>query len=79
MKLTKSKLKQLIKEELTDRRKSSARGVGSILPTDVANMMIRPSGHFTCDIELDNGGSLSIDGQLDDNSLFNIQDLLENP
>ena len=77
MKLTKSILKNIIKEELTRMDPNSARSVGSILPTNVANMVIRPNGHFTCEIVLDNGVDLSIDGQLDENSLAEVQDILE--
>ena len=80
MKITKSQLKQIIKEELDEAIErmapSSARGMNDIIPTDVANMVLNRNGRFILDVELPNGEQLSVDGQLDENSLAELLDIL---
>ena len=80
MKITKTQLKQIIKEELDEAIErmapSSARGMNDIIPTDVANMVLNRNGRFILDVELPNGEQLSVDGQLDENSLAELLDIL---
>ena len=80
MKITKTQLKQIIKEELDEAldrmAPSSARGMNDIIPTDVANMVLNRNGRFILDVELPNGEQLSVDGQLDENSLAELLDIL---
>ena len=80
MKITKTQLKQIIKEELDEAIErmapSSARGMNDIIPTDVANMVLNRNGSFILDVELPNGEQLSVDGQLDENSLAELLDIL---
>ena len=80
MKITKSQLKQIIKEELDEAVErvvpGSARGMNQIIPTDVANMVLNRNGRFILDVELPNGEQLSVDGQLDENSLAELLDIL---
>jgi|10_taG_2_1085330.scaffolds.fasta_scaffold185373_3 hypothetical protein len=77
MKLTKSKLKQLIEEALRKVAPNSAREMGHIPVTEVANMYIRASGYFTVDVMLKNGIDTNVSGQLDPNSLGELQEILE--
>ena len=79
MKITKTQLKEIIKEELDEaimRATSSAYGMNQIVPTDVANMVLNRNGSFILDVELPNGEQLSVDGQLDENSLAELLDIL---
>ena len=80
MKITKTQLKQIIKEELDEAIErmapSSARGMNDIIPTAVANMVLNRNGSFILDVELPNGEQLSVDGQLDENSLAELLDIL---
>ena len=80
MKITKTQLKQIIKEELDEAVgrmvPGSARGTNQIIPTDVANMVLNRNGSFILDVELPNGEQLSVDGQLDENSLAELLDIL---
>ena len=55
---------------------SSARGMNDIIPTAVANMVLNRNGSFILDVELPNGEQLSVDGQLDENSLAELLDIL---
>ena len=80
MKITRSQLKQIIKEELDEAIErvgpGGARGMNDIIPTDVANMVLNRNGRFILDVELPNGEQLSVDGQLDENSLAELLDIL---
>ena len=80
MKITKTQLKQIIKEELDEAIErvgpGGARGMNDIIPTDVANMVLNRNGRFILDVELPNGEQLSVDGQLDENSLAELLDIL---
>ena len=80
MKITKTQLKQIIKEELDEAIErmapSSARGMNDIIPTDVANMVLNRNGRFILDVELPNGEELSVDGQLHEDSLAELLDIL---
>ena len=80
MKITKTQLKQIIKEELDEAvgrmAPRSAYGMNQIVPTDVANMVLNRNGSFILDVELPNGEQLSVDGQLDENSLAELLDIL---
>ena len=80
MKITKTQLKEIIKEELDEAvgrmAPSSAYGMNQIVPTDVANMVLNRNGSFILDVELPNGEQLSVDGQLDENSLAELLDIL---
>ena len=80
MKITKTQLKQIIKEELDEAIErmgpGGARGMNDIIPTDVANMVLNRNGSFILDVELPNGEQLSVDGQLDENSLAELLDIL---
>ena len=77
MKLTKSKLKQLIEEAITQMAPGGARSVDAIPVTEVANMYIRGNGYFTVDVMLENGIDVNVSGQLDPNSLGELQEILE--
>ena len=80
MKITKTQLIQIIKEELDEAIErmapSSARGMNDIIPTDVANMVLNRNGRFILDVELPNGEELSVDGQLHEDSLAELLDIL---
>ena len=81
MKITKTQLKQIIKEELDEAIErvgpGGARGMNDIIPTDVANMVLnRNNGRFFLDVELPNGEELSVDGQLHEDSLAELLDIL---
>ena len=80
MKITKTQLKQIIKEELDEAIErvgpGGARGMNDIIPTDVANMVLNRNGRFILDVELPNGEELSVDGQLHEDSLAELLDIL---
>ena len=80
MKITKTQLKQIIKEELDEAIErvgpGGARGMNDIIPTDVANMGLNRNGRFILDVELPNGEELSVDGQLHEDSLAELLDIL---
>ncbi len=80
MKITKTQLKQIIKEELDEAIErvgpGGPRGMNDIIPTDVANMVLNRNGRFILDVELPNGEELSVDGQLHEDSLAELLDIL---